>query len=111
MGFIHFMVNFAWEILLICVAFALFGYITKNGFGTIREIASTIATMIRTFGHWIRKRCLDYLKKEESAESQPKDKQAAITAYNEYLQKRRAECMSFEEFYEKLKNGDPLTLD
>lgn len=109
MGFIHFMVGCAWELILIFIAFAIFGYITKNGFGAVREILSTITTLLKTFGHWVRKKCLEYLKKEESADRT--DKQSAVAAYNEYLKKCRAQCMTFEEFSRKMGDGDTFTLD
>lgn len=108
MGFIHFMVGCAWELILIFVAFAIFGYITKNGFGAVREILSTITTVLKTFGHWVRKKCLEYLKRESADET---DKQSAVNAYNEYLKKCRAQCMTFEEFASKMKDRDTFTID
>jgi hypothetical protein len=109
MGFINFMVGFAWEIILIFVAFALFGCLTKNGFGVIKEILNTIVSMMRALGKWVREKCQDYLDNKELAKQL--DKETAATAYNEYLKSCRAKCMTFEEFAEKMRKGDRFTID
>lgn len=108
MGFIHFMVECAWEIILIFVAFAVFGYIMKNGFSAVREILSTITAMLKAFGKWIRELCTDYTKKKPADQL---DKETITTAYNEYLKRCRAKCMTFEDFAEKMRNGDTFTID
>ena len=59
--------NFAWKILAICIGFMLFKYVLKNGSGTFKEVLDTVSVALRTFGHWLRKHCLNYLKQESAA--------------------------------------------
>lgn len=107
MGFINFMVSFAWEIILIFVAFAFFGYIMKNGFSAVKKILSTLTALLEAFGKWIREKCSEYLRKEPANQL---DRETAVAAYNEYLKKCRAQCMTFEDFTKKMANGD-FTID
>ena len=79
MGFINFMVSFAWEIILIFVAFAFFGYIMKNGFSAVKKILSTLTALLEAFGKWIREKCQDYLKGESA--KQEMDRDTAVAAY------------------------------
>ena len=69
MDVILFMLNLAWKVLALCLGWMLFKYVIKNGSGTFRELLDTITIMLRTFGHWIRKTCLNYLKREELVEA------------------------------------------
>lgn len=69
MDILLFALNLAWKILVLCMGWTLFRYVVKNGNGTFKEILDTIALGLRTFGHWIRKQCISYLKKESEDNS------------------------------------------
>ena len=68
-----FALNLAWKILVLCMGWMLFRYVLKNGRGTFKELLDTISIGLRTTGHWIRKKCLNYLRKEESEASMDGD--------------------------------------
>lgn len=110
MDFMLFMLNVAWKTLMVVIGWMVFRYVLKNGSGTVREILEALSAMLKAFGHWVKKMCLGYLNKE-SANQTKVDKEAVTAAYNEYLRKRRAECMTFEEFCKKMENGDSSILD
>ena len=66
MDVLLFALNLSWKILVLCMGWMLFKYVLKNGSGTFKEFLETISLALRTFGHWIRKVCLNYLRKESA---------------------------------------------
>ena len=66
MDVLLFALNLAWKILALCMGWMLFKYVVRNGSGTFKELLDTVSVALRTFGHWIRKTCLNYLKKESA---------------------------------------------
>ena len=70
MDILLFALNVAWKVLVLFMGWSLFIYVVKNGSGTFREILETISVALRTFGHWVRKTCLNYLKKESEAKEE-----------------------------------------
>ena len=68
MGFIEFMLNFAWRLLAIGFGFMLFRYILKNGSGTFREILDVIFIGGKAALIAIRKKLVEWLKKQEKEE-------------------------------------------
>ena len=71
MDVLLFALNLSWKILVLFMGWTLFKYVLKNGSGTFKEFLDTVGIALRTFGHWIRKVCLNYLRKE-SAEAEEK---------------------------------------
>lgn len=67
MDILLFALNMAWKVLVLFMGWSLFAYVVRNGSGTFRELLDTISVTLRTFGHWIRKQCLSYLKRESEA--------------------------------------------
>ena len=108
--FMIMLLNLSWKALCVVAGWLIIKYILRNGTGTVKEILDTIFIGIRAMARAIRMKLYNYLKKEE-ASTKPVDKQAATAAYNEYLKKCRAECMTFEEFTSKMANGDTFTID
>lgn len=111
--------NFAWKILAICMGFMLFKYVLKNGSGTFKEVLDTISAVLRTCGHWLRKHCLNYLKKEsaeaeakteipadkEERPEEPKDETVKLTIGGKEIQ-----YADFNEFRDAFINGKPFIL-
>ena len=64
MEFIGWMLSLAWKAVCIAGGFMLFKYIVRNGKGTINDVLDTVTVFLKTIGHWIRKTCLNYLKRE-----------------------------------------------
>lgn len=64
MGFVNAMVQFALGMLTFVIGWQLFGYILKHGRGGMREFLETLELILKSIGHWIRMKCLGYLKKE-----------------------------------------------
>lgn len=83
MDVILFALNLSWKILVVCMGWMLFKYVLKNGSGTFRDFLDTVSIALRTFGHWIRKTCLNYLKRESAkrdAEDKPIEEAASESA-------------------------------
>lgn len=112
MDVILFALNLAWKILAICLGWMLFKYVLKNGSGTFKEILDTISVALRTFGHWIRKICLNYLRKESAeAEGEPEFVKEVAPEDPEKDDEPKFVFMSFEDFQRAVKNHDKITLD
>ena len=111
MDVILFMLNLAWKILAVCMGIMLFKYVLKNGSGTFKELLDTISIALRTFGHWLRKVCLSYLKKE-SAEAE----EGAVLVEEEQRDETNKDSvptfvyMTYEDFENAVLNRKPLDL-
>ena len=111
MDVILFMLNLAWKILALCMGSMLFKYVLKNGSGTFREILDTISLGLRTFGHWVRKMCLNYLKKESAeAEGEPEFVKE-VAPDDPAKDEPKFVFMSFEDFQKAINNHDQIPLD
>lgn len=64
MGFVSAMAQIALGMITFIVGWQVFGYILKNGRGGMREFLDTLTLILKSIGHWIRMRCLGYLKRE-----------------------------------------------
>ena len=113
MDFMLWCLNIAWKVLIVCMGWMLFRYIVRNGKGTFSEVLDTIGIALKTFGHAIRKWCLNYLKKEESATQPNKDAPDVHKAYEEYCkdQALKIKLMSFEEFEQAMLNKETFHID
>lgn len=111
MDFMLWCLNIAWKVLIVCMGWMLFRYIVRNGKGTFSEVLETIGIALKTFGHAIRKWCLNYLKKEESASKTKADETDYRKAYEEYLKKKEQSVLTFEDFCEAMKESESFTID
>jgi hypothetical protein len=113
MEFIFWTLNIAWKVLGLCIGWMLFRYILKNGSGTFRDILDTITIGIKAMGHAIRKKMLNYLKKESEAEDQEEKKiREDYKTYRECCEGAGfTNPVSYEEFKRVVMNHEPLILD
>ena len=95
MDFILWCLNLAWKILAICMGFMLLKYVLRNGSDTFREILDTIAALMKTLGHAIRKACLNYLRKEERAAETKTDESDVQEISQEEFERKLREHESF----------------
>ena len=67
MDILLYALNIAWKVTILCIGWTLFKYVVKNGSGTFKDLLDTIGIGLKTFGHWFRMKCLNYLKREQEA--------------------------------------------
>ena len=97
-------IRLALEVLALCAGCWLFGYIVKNGTGSIKDFMRTIGMTIKVICVWIRNKLIDSVKKEREAEKgghEPK-------TYDDFC--KEYGFPTKEEFEEKIRNHDPMSL-
>ena len=97
MDFILFMLRVAWKILAIVGGFMILKYVLRNGSQTMRDILDTISVAAKAVGHWIRKVCIGYLRKESEAKEQPETTEPEIELDDE-PKKKETKYPTYEEF-------------
>lgn len=71
--FMIFMANLGWKILGLVFGFMMFVYIVKNGPETFRAIINVISVGIQTLCVVIRKKLVNYLRKEAGVKTDDPD--------------------------------------
>lgn len=68
--FMMFMLDISWKILGVVFGFILLKYVIKNGTGAFRDIIETIGIGVRAMSTAIKRKLLNYLKKENAEREQ-----------------------------------------
>ena len=64
MGFVSAMAQIALGLVTFILGWMVFGYILKHGKQGMGEFLDTVSLVLKSLGHWIRMKCLGYLKRE-----------------------------------------------
>lgn len=97
----------ALEVVCVLACIWLFGYIVKNGTGSLKDIIRTIGLTIRVICAWIRNKLVSSIEKEQKSKTEKKGKHEPQT-FDEFCKEYGFPTKA--EFEEKMRNHDPMPL-